>query len=108
MDELNVVGVGTTQYGKTSENSSRVNQLITLFLFLVLLASASAQVERSPEFEDLFDRKQGWTGADGTYSVPFNGGTMWLFSDTFFGRVLDGSRVDTQMLNNSMILQKGS
>ncbi len=40
------------------------------------------------EYDWLFDRKSGWTGADGTYSVPVSPtDTLWLFSDTFWGEL---------------------
>lgn len=61
-------------------------------------------------------RLDDWTGGDGTYSVPLpNGELLWIFSDTFLGRVNpDGSRSpvieeggDTPFLNNTFIVQDG-
>jgi uncharacterized protein DUF4185/uncharacterized protein DUF5005 len=52
----------------------------------------------------------GWTGADGTYSVPLpDGRVVWLFSDTFLGPVnADHSRpTSAPFINNSMIVQDG-
>lgn len=66
---------------------------------------------RADDFTTQFDRNQGWTGADGTYSVPLpDGKTMWLFSDTFWGKVAaDGSRAaGTQFINNSIAIQDSS
>lgn len=61
-------------------------------------------------------RLDDWTGADGTYSVGLpTGKTVWVFSDTFLGRVNDdGSRPpvigeggDTPFLNNTFVVQDG-
>lgn len=67
-------------------------------------------VEPAPEFETVFRRQSGWTGADGTYSYPLgHGQTLWGFSDTFFGEVRDGSRVEPfRFVNNSMVAQSES
>lgn len=81
--------------------------------FVVALCLAPAYSQQSvpaPEYESVFHRDQGWTGADGTYSFPMNDGrTMWGFSDTFFGEVRQGQR-DPQFrfVHNSMVLQDGS
>lgn len=64
----------------------------------------------APEYENLFNRSSGWTGADGTYSYPqLDGSTLWGFSDTFFGEVVEGRRAEPfRFVNNSFILQQGS
>ena len=72
----------------------------------------------APEWTTLFDRRSGWTGADGVYSFPLSGDerpgsgagqrTLIFFSDTFVGTVNDdGSRSDTTMINNSTALLLG-
>lgn len=73
----------------------------------------------APEWTTLFDRRSGWTGADGVYSIPLsgdetpgsaagNGRTLILFSDTFVGTVnADKSRSGTVMINNSTALLTG-
>ena len=56
-----------------------------------------------------FQRDSGWIGADGNYSIPLSGDTtLWLFSDTFVGKVKDGKRLDACMINNSIALQRGT
>ena len=86
--------------------------------FLLLLAGPlSAQgfsVERAPEWDVLFDRQSGWTGADGIYSIPLDQmespagywatNTLLLFSDTFVGDVnAQGARQSgTTLINNSL------
>jgi hypothetical protein len=63
----------------------------------------------APEWDALFQRESGWIGADGNYSIPLNRDTtLWLFSDTFVGRVKDGKRLDARMINNSVALQHGT
>jgi hypothetical protein len=63
----------------------------------------------APEWDALFQRDSGWIGADGAYSIPLAGDTtLWLFSDTFVGKVKDGQRLDALMINNSIALQRGT
>lgn len=73
----------------------------------------------APEWTTLFDRRSGWTGADGVYSIPLSGDerpgsaagtgrTLILFSDTFVGTVnADKSRSNTVMVNNTTALLTG-
>lgn len=72
----------------------------------------------APDWTALFDRRSGWTGADGVYSIPLSADerpgsaqstkTLILFSDTFVGKVrADGSRKDTVMVNNTTALLTG-
>jgi Domain of unknown function (DUF4185) len=73
----------------------------------------------APEWTTLFDRRSGWTGADGVYSIPLSGNerpgsaagtgrTLILFSDTFVGTVnADKSRSNTVMVNNTTALLTG-
>jgi hypothetical protein len=51
----------------------------------------------------------GWTGADGTLSIPFpDGRTLWLFGDTFLGTVEpDLSRRNFTFVNNTALVQSG-
>jgi len=69
----------------------------------------SAQMDG--EYTNAFHRRTGWTGADGTYSVPLSDGrTLWLFGDTLIDSVLPSGAHSgkTLMINNSIALQKGS
>lgn len=57
----------------------------------------------------LFERTEGWTGADGAHSVALGPGkTLWLFSDTWVGGIRQGKRFDATIVNNSVALQEGS
>jgi hypothetical protein len=75
---------------------------------LMQRVSAPPPTVRADDYTSQFDRTSGWTGADGTYSVPLpNGETLWLFSDTFWGQVAgDGSRAPgVRMVNNTIARQ---
>ncbi len=93
--------------------------ILSLFLGLGLTlvpipATQSFVVDRAPDWDAVFDRTNGWTGADGIYSIPFRGtelpgssklsDTMFVFSDTFWGDVdSQGNRLPgTVMVNNTM------
>jgi len=66
-------------------------------------------VERMPQYEKLFYREKGWTGADGAYSVPIsNELTLWIFGDTWIGDIIDGKHKNAMMVNNSIGLQRGT
>lgn len=76
-------------------------------------------VEEAPEWTALWDRDEGWTGADGIYSIPLNGydqptqsgggRTLFLFSDTFIGDVApSGQRLPgSTLVNNTAALLGG-
>jgi hypothetical protein len=108
--------------------------LLALFLLPLLLGVAGAApggaavaapsnqsgpATPAPEWDALFDRTSGWTGADGIYSIPLNGDeraggansstTFWTFSDTFIGTVdsTDKRSADTVLVNNTMALLQG-
>ena len=69
------------------------------------------------EWSNLFHRYQGWSGADGIYSIPMNGSeenakkTLIVFSDTFIGAVdsLTNQRIaPTRMVNNTYAILNGN
>lgn len=81
----------------------------------LLVASLLAQFTAvpAPEWDALFDRTSGWTGADGIYSIPLDGSeapggvdrtdTVFVFGDTFIGDVLpDGRRANAVLVNDTM------
>src|SRR5512133_2596624 len=92
-------------------------------IFLLLSGCAGNRVKKSPASSDtlvtvdsmytkLFIRSCcGFTGGDGTYSVLLpDGRTLWIFGDTFFGKVNpDRSRTKTNPLfiRNSAVIQSG-
>src|ERR1035441_6674983 len=82
---------------------------LTLLAALELCAGAEPAGKAAPEWDALFQPESGWIGADGAYSIPLSGDTMlWLFSDTFVGKVKEGKRLDARMINNSIALQHGT
>lgn len=61
-----------------------------------------------PELDALFQRTNGWIGADGNYSVPVTDErTLWFFSDTWLGAVAHGHRTNAMLINNSLGVQTG-
>ena len=55
-----------------------------------------------------FSPSDGWIGGDGVYSVALSPEkTLWLFSDTFVGKVQDGRRTGATMVNNTVAIQDG-
>lgn len=77
-----------------------------------LLVGAGPPVVKSaapaPELDALFDRADGWIGADGAYSVALAPDRrLWLFSDTWVGKVRDGRRTDATIVNNTVGVQAG-
>src|SRR6476646_1822555 len=56
----------------------------------------------------LFQNREGWIGADGNYSVPMGEvKTLWLFSDTWVGKIDKGKRAGATIVNNSAAVQEG-
>jgi hypothetical protein len=81
--------------------------VLPLLAALELCAGSEPAGTAAPEWDALFQRDSGWIGADGAYSIPLAGDTtLWLFSDTFVGKVKDGKRLDARMVNNSIALQR--
>ncbi len=62
------------------------------------------QVTPDSEWNAVFDRADGWTGADAAGSVDLGDGrTVWLFGDTWIGKIRDGKRLPgARMVNNSI------
>lgn len=63
-------------------------------------------VHPDEKLERQFMGETGWTGADGAGSVPLSAEkTLWLFGDTFIGKVENGRRCRPQFINNSAAWQ---
>jgi hypothetical protein len=77
-------------------------------LIVAPVRGAEWSAQSAPEYDQLFQRTNGWIGADGNFTVALtNGLTLWLFSDTFVGEVRDGHRTNASMINNSAAWQHG-
>jgi hypothetical protein len=82
------------------------------FLLLLFLIGCQTQprflTEPLPRYDAAFERMSGWTGGDGAHSIALNGGRiLWMFGDTLVGRVQDGRRLDSRLINNSAAIQTG-
>jgi hypothetical protein len=75
-------------------------------------------VGQATEWDNLFYRSSGWTGADGIYTIPLSGDeretvnpdeqTLILFSDTFIGEVDENdARQNTSLINNTYAILDG-
>lgn len=82
-------------------------------LLLPLLLSAchtrpALVVEPAPEYDALFQRQDGWTGADIATSVPLGDERiLWLFGDTWIGKIRDGKHVGATLVSNTVAIQSG-
>jgi hypothetical protein len=66
-------------------------------------------LRRAPDLDALFEQADGWIGGDGAYSIALSPErTLWLFSDTWVGKVRDGRRTDATIVNNTVGVQEGS
>jgi len=86
--------------------------IVAAVVFPSLLPAAGPPVVRSAaparDLDALFQSTDGWIGADGAYSVAVSPKrTLWLFSDTWVGKIRDGRRTDATMVNNSVGVQDG-
>lgn len=82
--------------------------MISALLLAVALVGPAAAQERADEYEAQFQRRSGWTGADGTYSISLGrDSTLWGFSDTFFGEVSGGAHLAPfRFVHNSLVSQQ--
>lgn len=64
-------------------------------------------LQSAPDIEKHFRPfEQGWIGGDGIYSVPLGDDkTLWLFGDTFIGRIQNQRRLDAQMIHNTVAIE---
>ena len=74
-------------------------------LLLVISANAEDPLPgvRDDGWDRVFTRTQGWTGADGAYSIDLGGRTAWLYSDTWIGRIVDGKHAPGSRLVNNTV-----
>lgn len=78
--------------------------LLSVLLTAPVCLAQEWSVKEDPAWDRVFRRTQGWTGADGAYSVPLRGPwSGWLFSDTFVGLVARNGSLSPgfQFLHNS-------
>lgn len=87
--------------------------IIVLVVTLIITACCadagdfSFRVSAAPEWNQMFQRTNGWLGADVAYSVPLGSDrTLWLFGDTFVGQIRDGKRTSAKMIHSSIAIQR--
>jgi hypothetical protein len=96
---------------KQSNKPFFVLRLLCLLALTLLVACAprpDVAVDVLPGYEALFQNTEGWTGADGVYSVALAEDTiLWLFGDTFIGQIRNGRHENAELINNSIGIQHG-
>jgi hypothetical protein len=86
-----------------------VNGWVALIPFLLGAGPPIVKsVAPAPDLEAPFYRTDGWIGGDGAYSVALAPKrTLWLFSDTWVGKIRDGRRIEATIVNNTVGVQEG-
>lgn len=80
---------------------------LSMTAFCAIAGDFSFQVSVAPEWNEMFQRTNGWLGADVAYSVPLGSDkSLWLFGDTFVGRIQDGKRTSAKMIHSSIAIQR--
>src|ERR1700736_448739 len=60
----------------------------------------------APALTQRFQQTEGWTGGDVAQSIPLTPDrTLWLFGDSFIGKIESGRRVGARMINNAVAWQ---
>jgi hypothetical protein len=65
------------------------------------------QATPDAEWDAAFSRSEGWTGGDVAGTVDLGDGrTLWMFGDSWIGKVSDGRHApDARLINNSIAIQ---
>jgi hypothetical protein len=88
-------------------NTIALAVLFTLAIFYAVAGDFSFGVSAAPNWNRMFQRTNGWIGADLAYSVPMGGDeTLWLFGDTFVGQIRHDKRTPAEMIHSSIAIQK--
>lgn len=93
-------------------NSSLGKAVIGICLAMLIAVHARAidwSAKSATAYDKLFQRTNGWIGADGDFTVALtNGLTLWLFNDTLIGKTRGDHRVSETMIHNSAAWQLGN
>jgi len=100
---------------KTDDTRSAAPTACILAVSILVMSNCTAlwaqpefSVETIGEYDAVFERRKGWTGGDGVYSVPLaDDVTLWLFSDTWLGDVVEGRHKNAKLVNNTIAIQHG-
>lgn len=85
--------------------------MLLLAVALAVLAPPLKVLDAKPDaaMNARFANADGWIGADDAYSIPLpDGRRLWLYADTWVGKIRDGKRTDATLVNNSLALQSGA
>lgn len=83
--------------------------VVLLWSFAFPPKPSVASAEPIPALDAKFERSEGWVGGDGAFSASLPGQrALWLFSDTWVGKIKDGKRRGVVMVNNSVAVQEGT
>ncbi len=91
--------------------------IIGTIIGTVLVSCVNKEEKKSVVIDDeyneyFYQKGDGFTGGDGTYSVLLpDGRTIWIFGDTFVGAVNEDNtrtKTDPIYIRNSLIVQKGN
>jgi Domain of unknown function (DUF4185) len=75
---------------------------------LAKIAVSFSNPRPDPSQNKLFESTSGWIGGDGFQSLRLDSNRiLWLFSDTWIGRVENNRRVDATIVNNTLAIQFG-
>lgn len=93
-------------------NSTRclIKYILLLSLAFILTCSKSPHFEIHEEaaYDRLFKKNSGWTGADGAYSIALSDNkTLWVYGDTWIGKIKNNKHVDAALIRNSIAIQYG-
>jgi hypothetical protein len=71
-------------------------------------ANPAFAVSIAEDYNRLFTREEGWTGADIATSLPLQDRRiLWLFGDSWIGKVRNGRHTDSAMVHNTVAIQQG-
>jgi hypothetical protein len=84
--------------------TSVVVSMVPVYALAAEDRSPVSAVMPDPDWNAVFDRSDGWTGADAAGSIDLGDGrTLWTFGDTWIGNIRAGKRVSgATMVNNSI------
>jgi hypothetical protein len=95
-------------YWKKSISSFIILLSVSILFGMCGQPMPNVTVEPLPQYEVLFSNEDGWTGADGAYTVALGESmTAWFFGDTWIGQVKNGRHLNATLINNSVAIQQG-
>jgi hypothetical protein len=110
------MALSSPQDGSRSRGLRLISCILPVVIVLLARVPSGAfpfRIETAPEWNELFHRHHGWTGADGAISIPLSGiyaygtshlgPTLFSFGDTFIGEVNEKERRlhGSTMVNNT-------